>query len=305
MIYLSSASVKNERIADSVRELASMGFRNIELSGGTKHYDGYMEDLISLKDEYGLNYIIHNYFPPPEDDFVLNLASSDEAVVSKSIRLIRNGIEAASRLGAPLYAFHPGYAVELSLIKKGIYFDYRKDGGAAKQEKEAVFYGRLDDVVKSLPGDCRIAIENLFPFSKEEDLSLLSAPDEIFGFLERFSNDPKVGLLLDLGHLNVASRYHGFDREVFLGELLERFSAKIFEVHISENDGSGDEHRLTAEDSWQVRFISANISTLKGVPLTFEWSSAHDKADYPERFRRIAGMLNGIKGNNTGERSLT
>lgn len=294
MIYISSASVKSERIGDSVRSLASMGFKNIELSGGTKHYAGYMEDLVSLKDEFGLNYLVHNYFPPPEEDFVLNLTSSDEAIVSRSMGLIRNGIMAANRLKAPLYAFHPGYAVELSPVKKGIYFDYTK-AKAPKQEKEALFYGRLDAIMKELPEGCRVAVENLFPFSEKEDMSLFSAPEEIFGFLERTSSDPRVGMLLDLGHLNVSSRYLGFDRDAFLDELLERFGKKIFEVHISENDGSGDVHHLTPEDSWQVRFLRANIGSLSGAPLTFEWSSTLDKTEYPERFRRIAGLLNGSK----------
>ena len=66
MIYVSTACVKNDFIKDSVRELANMGFINIELSGGTRHYEGDLNDLMELKSEYGLNYNVHNYFPPPQ-----------------------------------------------------------------------------------------------------------------------------------------------------------------------------------------------------------------------------------------------
>ena len=75
MIYISSSCVKNTKIKDSVEELATNGFKNIELSGGTEYYDNFENDLLELKDKYNLNYRCHNYFPPPKKHFVLNLAS--------------------------------------------------------------------------------------------------------------------------------------------------------------------------------------------------------------------------------------
>ena len=63
MIYISSSCVKNAKIKDSVEQLATNGFQNIELSGGTEFYENFENDLIELKDRYKLNYRCHNYFP--------------------------------------------------------------------------------------------------------------------------------------------------------------------------------------------------------------------------------------------------
>ena len=75
MIYISSACVKFKRIEDSVEYLHQQGFNNIELSGGTEYYDHdqLINNLKKLKSRLGLNYIIHNYFPPPKNPFILNV----------------------------------------------------------------------------------------------------------------------------------------------------------------------------------------------------------------------------------------
>ena len=85
MIYVSSACVKARRIGDAVQQLADAGFTCIELSGGTIHYSGWKTDLFKLKEENGLHYLFHNYFPPPEKPFVLNLASLDDAIFERTV----------------------------------------------------------------------------------------------------------------------------------------------------------------------------------------------------------------------------
>ena len=42
---------------------------------------------------------------------------------------------------------------------------------------------------------------------------------------------PKVGLLLDLGHMNISSRLMGFDRKI-LDEYLTKYGDRLLEVHI-------------------------------------------------------------------------
>ena len=49
MIYISTSCVKHSKIKDSVEELASNGFKNIELSGGTEYYENFEIDLIELR----------------------------------------------------------------------------------------------------------------------------------------------------------------------------------------------------------------------------------------------------------------
>jgi len=46
-----------------------------------------------------LNYLIHNYFPPPSKPFVLNLASLDDKLYKQSIDLCINAIKLSKNLG--------------------------------------------------------------------------------------------------------------------------------------------------------------------------------------------------------------
>ena len=59
-IYVSSSCVKNERIGQSVLELARAGFNKIELSGGTQPYRTMVEDLKNLQKEWNLVHMSAN-----------------------------------------------------------------------------------------------------------------------------------------------------------------------------------------------------------------------------------------------------
>ena len=61
MIFVSSSCVKHKSIKESVQDLAKNGFKNIELSGGTKYYENLEKDLLELKYKYNLSYRCHNY----------------------------------------------------------------------------------------------------------------------------------------------------------------------------------------------------------------------------------------------------
>ena len=55
MIYVSSSCVRASSIREAVIALVEQGIKNIELSGGTKPYDNFENDLLELKDKYNLN----------------------------------------------------------------------------------------------------------------------------------------------------------------------------------------------------------------------------------------------------------
>ena len=111
MIYLSSACSSNKKIGDAIREIARLGFKNIELTGGTQYYDEYETDLLRLQDKYHLNYLVHNYFPPPQEPFVLNLASPNPEIYQKSLQHCYNAIALAKKLGAKQLGFHAGFFI--------------------------------------------------------------------------------------------------------------------------------------------------------------------------------------------------
>ena len=85
IIYVSSACSSKKNIREAIEELAQLGIKNIELTGGTIYYQDYEKDILRLKEEYNLNYLVHNYFPPPQESFVLNLASLNNDIYQKSL----------------------------------------------------------------------------------------------------------------------------------------------------------------------------------------------------------------------------
>jgi len=112
MIYVSSACSEQSFIGAAVKELAGHGFKNIELSGGTRYYDGCESDLIELQKKYDLNFLIHNYFPPPKDPFILNLASLDRGIYEKSLQHLQKALRLTRRLGGKQFGFHGGFFVD-------------------------------------------------------------------------------------------------------------------------------------------------------------------------------------------------
>ena len=97
MIYISTSCIKANTIKESIISIAKEGFKNIELSGGTKYYPSYETDLIELKNKFQLNYLIHNYFPPPKKPFVINLASLNDEIYTTSINHCKNAIRLSRR----------------------------------------------------------------------------------------------------------------------------------------------------------------------------------------------------------------
>ena len=96
--YISSSCFRGERIGDVVADMAEQGFRKIELSGGTQPYPQLTEDLLQLQEQYQLDLLCHNYFPPPPIPFVLNLASLDDAIYAASLSHVEGALNLSRQL---------------------------------------------------------------------------------------------------------------------------------------------------------------------------------------------------------------
>ena len=119
MIFVSSSCLKNNTIKQSVQELANQGYKNIELSGGTNLYEEYVEDLLGLKKKYKLNYLVHNYFPPPKKPFMLNIASLNDELFEKSVDHCVKAINLCKILGSKKYGVHAGFLIDFSPNEAG------------------------------------------------------------------------------------------------------------------------------------------------------------------------------------------
>jgi sugar phosphate isomerase/epimerase len=214
--------------------------------------------------------LIHNYFPPPEKDFVLNIASQNNSEREKSIDFAKTSIHAATQLGISFYAMHAGYLINMKPPKlKDDHFVIVQSKMMDREEGEKRMFDsfvQINDFAREK--NVRVALENLFPIESFPECSLLTKPDDIFKFLDRFDDDENIGLLLDLGHLLISSNYFGFDKDQFLNMLFESYGNKVFAIHISGNDGKMDLHCQLNKDSWQLKaFKDINLN---GIPVTLE-----------------------------------
>lgn len=244
MIFVSSSCVRHNKIKDSVKELVNHGFFNIELSGGTQRYRNLEVDLLRLQDKHNINYQCHNYFPPPAEHFVLNLASLNNDVFHKSYNHIKDSIKLSKSLGAQKFAFHAGFFIDIKpkeigkKITKAALFDKDK---SIKKFTDA--YKKLQDYA----GDIDLYIENnVFSHTnyqnfKGENFFMLTNFDDFLELKEKIN----FNLLLDVAHLKVSSKSLGLE---FLSQLNNLLNNTDY-IHVSDNDSLHDNNDPISSDS--------------------------------------------------------
>ena len=76
MFFVSTTFIKdNLPIKNAVDKLYKKSIFNIEL--GSNH--SYQKDYSYLK-KYNVNYCVHNYFPIPKDNLIINIASQNKSI---------------------------------------------------------------------------------------------------------------------------------------------------------------------------------------------------------------------------------
>ena len=91
-------------------------------------------------------------------------------------------------------------------------------------------------------------------------------------FSKKFKNT-SLCLLIDLGHLAIASKVLKFNRYKYLEKITKKYGDRIMEVHISNNDERNDLHDRITKDSWQLRALKYFKNTGKlvgGTVFTIE-----------------------------------
>ncbi|WP_027419905.1 TIM barrel protein [Crocinitomix catalasitica] len=245
MPYISSACVKHAKIKDSLIELSEFGFKSIELSGGTRPYPELKKDLVSLKKDLELNLLLHNYFPPPIKDFVLNLASSNSDILNSSIDHCKKAIELSYLLDSKIFGFHAGFYIDILTSEIG-----KKINAKAinTQEKSLdIFCESYTELVNFAGKDVKlyvennvISTENFKSFNEKNPLMLTSVTD-----YEELSDRIDFNLLLDVAHLKVSCQTLNNN---FQSSLQELFSISDY-IHVSDNNGMVDSNNFISEES--------------------------------------------------------
>lgn len=276
--YFSSTCSGKKKLSAAVEELYSCGIKNIELSGNLEYYPGMIEDLRKIQSKYDIRLLIHNYFPPAEESFVLNLASGDTRIIENSFSIVRSAVELAKEFGVPHYSVHSGYRIKMLPELFNNHFMVAENTFPEKTSTKENFYKNIMSIINSdFAGKVKIAVENLFPMKNMEDYSIISKPEEIDEFLKFSNKYDNLGMLIDLGHLNITASRYSFDPLSFSKQMLRKYKNKIIELHISGNNGDYDRHEVNRFGDWQFEVIEYAKSLNEDVFFVFEWVDLMNK----------------------------
>ena len=254
MIYVSTGGFR-EKTADEVSaELLSAGVKNVELSGGT-YSATLLGDLKTLTPD--VNFQIHNYFPPPEDPFVLNLGSLDTVVGERSVAHVEQALQWCQALGADRYSFHAGFLLDPKVDELGKRIPSRSLFD--RDESIDVFVSRVSRLVETAEkAGVRLMVENnvlsarnALEFSSNP--LLMCDPQECLKVLEMLPDS--VGLLVDVAHLKVSANSLDFDPVRMFDVCQERIAGH----HLSDNNGLEDSNKPFDNDAWFWPHLKSEI----------------------------------------------
>ena len=250
-IFVSTTFAKdNSKISDILLICKKAKFFNIEL-GSNHSYENNFKKIIK---KYKFNFIVHNYFPVPKNGFVVNIASANKYIRDSSIRHIKKAILFCKSTNSKLYTFHPGFIfdpIAASNSKKN--YDFIWNNKNQKRNYNIAFNLMLDALKKIVQfakkNKVQIAIETEGSF-KKKNLLLMQTPQEYKKLFKHFK--PKdLGINLNIGHLNLASRGFKFSKYRFVN-LIKPY---VVALELSHNNGMEDQHLPLKRNTWYWKII--------------------------------------------------
>lgn len=264
-LYVSTGCMGNGPLAMFLEECADRNIRNIELSSGVSYEAGIIQTI--EKNCRKFKFLVHNYFPPPVDPFVLNLAATNKICLTRSQELCRRAIDLCAELGAPFYSVHAGFraAIKPESLGKPLEYDEiipydRAFATFIDSIKSLVAYARRQRVALLIEPN---VVAEFNALNGRNELMLICDAEEIVHLAECI-NDPTFGILLDMGHLNVTAHVLDFDRKAFI----ETTAPYVKAYHIHDNDGYADTHQPVKPGSWILNILPKPI--FSGLPVVIE-----------------------------------
>ena len=245
MIYVSTGGESQTTAAQTSARFLNAGIEHIELSGGL-HDPYYSTELIKLKDR--CHFQVHNYFPPPAEPFVLNLASDDKQVADTTMAHVHTAMDLAVALGRPVYSFHAGFLLDPKASELGKRIGKRPL--MDRQQAMARFVSRLNDLAEQarIKGVQLLVENNCLSANNYKHFAgnpfLMADAEECIYVMENTPDN--VNQLVDVAHLKVSANSLSFDAVTFL----QACAPWIKAYHLSDNDGSRDSNQAVTESSW-------------------------------------------------------
>lgn len=241
------------KVSEVVESCLEAGIDHLEL--GSNHC--HEKNLSSVASFRKGIFLVHNYFPIPEDSFVLNIASKDKAIRQRSLRQAFDALEFCHAIGAELYTFHPGFLSDPDGpgASAGNY-DFQWNDDLLEENalfRDAAFEWMLSGVeqVARRGADLgvKVAIETEGSFRRPHHL-LMQRPEEYERFFQEFAaND--VGINLNVGHLPLAAKAFGFS----IAEFVDLVASRIVAMELSHNDKIDDQHLPLQSDGWYLELL--------------------------------------------------
>ena len=255
MIYVSTGGYKSISFLGAIEELSKAGITAFELSGGKFSLDA-PKKISALSKKFHL--VLHNYFPPPENPFVLNLASMRDDIAGASMDHVLQAIEISHLIGAKFYSFHAGYLIDPPSHELG--FEITKTVINDREEALHLFIARANKLaayaegkgVKLLVENNVLSSANYDSFGKNPFLMVDTVETE--KILTNSHNN--LGLLIDVAHLKVSANTLDFSKSDFLSY----FKNSISGYHFSDNSGLADSNDDIEENSWFWPFINRYLN---------------------------------------------
>jgi len=247
---LSTCAFKNISIDEAI-EFARIHDFPLEFSSGLVFSPDLEDKFVNAK----IKRYLHNYFPPPISPFVLNLASTDSEILTKSINHCINGLKLAESTGSSFFSAHSGFCIDVKPEHLG--YKFPKDEPYSREQNLKIFLKSIEKIVAYAESrNLHFCIENNVAASFNQNSNgsnpfLCSDPDEINNVMDNISSD-NFHILLDTAHLKVSSLTLNFN----VGDAVKKIAPHIFAVHHSDNDGYSDTNSISTTEYWFLPYFN-------------------------------------------------
>ncbi|NER87924.1 sugar phosphate isomerase/epimerase family protein [Moorena sp. SIO3A2] len=247
-IFASTACLKGGvSLMEKLSTYYDAGIEAIELGMRVNVEEGDLEKLVEMTSRF----LVHNYFPPPSNSFILNLASDNSTIRQRSLDLAQRAIKLVRQLNAPFYSIHAGFMTDPYGFGNPYFLFPELTGVNVRQEVLDRFVNAVSIANQyALDHGVGLLVENNVCAPPIKGQVLLDRADEFLQLFEAIDS-PNLGIILDFGHLNVAAHTLGFDRLDFI----ERLTPYIRCFHVHDNDGMFDSHSPLQPGSWVLEVL--------------------------------------------------
>jgi sugar phosphate isomerase/epimerase len=249
-VYVSSSAFHSHTVLTIVQQCLDAQIEGLELGANIKAFSSAMNDhLSSLVRTQRINLLIHNYFPPPEIPFVLNLGSCNSETLDSSLVHCMRAIDMCDQYNIPFYSIHAGFCFDV--LPEQLGQPLTPLNRVSIDKTESIFIESLQTLSDHAARfDIAILVENhvLEPYNLIEGrnkLLLGVTAKDLIRYIKKVGRS-NLFILLDVGHLKITATTLGLNpyREI------EAIAPFIRAVHLSDNNGYEDAHDKVNRDSW-------------------------------------------------------